>query len=242
MKFIFLSFLFGVSFASFGAEVYVAVASNFSEAMKELVKSFESTNEHKVKISIGSTGKHYAQIKNGAPFDIFFSADEETPEKIEKEGIGVKGSRFVYGRGKIVLWTKARVSKKNNVTSYIKNTRYLALANPKLAPYGKAARDYLSQMKLWGDLAGKVVLGENVNQAFQYVSSGNAAFGIIAYSQVKRLKEANRGTFWMIDPKKYRPIRQGAFLLKESRAARDFILFIKSERSLRIIENFGYGG
>jgi len=223
-------------------EIHVAVASNFGNAIKGLSQSFEQKTGHKVTLIFGSTGKHYAQIKNGAPFDAFFAADSKRPELLEKEGVVLPGTRFTYAVGKIILWSP----KNGYVDSEGKvlekgNFRRLAIANPKLAPYGKAAQEVLQVRGLWNGLKGSIVRGENIGQTFQFIKSGNAQLGFVAYSQVKRPGHSIAGSWWEVPQALYTPIVQQAVLLKENEAARAFLKYVKSEVSLGIIHGFGYG-
>ena len=189
----------------------------------------------------GFTGKHYAQIKNGAPFDAFFAADSKRPELLEKEAVALPGTRFTYAVGKIILWSpkegyvdsEARVLEKGSF-------RHLAIANPKLAPYGKAAQEVLLACGSWAALKNKIVRGENIAQTFQFVQSGNAQLGFVAYSQVKQSKHPVVGSFWEVPQSLYSPIAQQAVLLKEKDTARAFLKFVKSEESLKMIREFGY--
>ena len=222
-------------------EIRVAVASNFSETIKFLVSKFESNSEHKIKLIFGATGRHYAQIKNGAPFDLFFAADSKRPQLLETEELIVEGSRFTYARGKLVLWSpddklidsQAQVLADNRFN-------HIAIANPKLAPYGYAAKEFLSAKKLWEPLKKKAVRGENIGQAFHFVSSGNAELGLVAYSQVKHPVKTIKGSYWEIPSALYSPIDQQAVILKASNAANEFIAYIKSDEAKTIIQSFGY--
>lgn len=223
-------------------EIRVAVASNFTETIKVLAPKFEEKTGNKVTLSFGSTGKHYAQIKNGAPFDIFLSADERSPELLENEGIALAGSRFTYAQGKLVLWSSLK--------NYVDNSgeilklgdyQHLAMANPRLAPYGKAAEEVLEALELRNTIpVGRIVHGENINQTFQFVKSGNAELGFLSFSQVKSCRRECEGSFWEIPQDLYQPIRQQAVLLKESQAASAFLDFIKSNESREIIREHGY--
>ena len=227
---------------SIAEEIRIAVASNFATAITSIAQRFEANTDHQVTLSFGSTGKHYAQIKNGAPFDIFFAADSKRPELLEKQGIAITGSRFTYATGKLVLWSP----KENYVDSSGKvleqmNFRHLAIANPKLAPYGKAAMEILQARGVWDTLKSRTVRGENISQTFQFVNSYNAELGFVAYSQIKHAKHSVNGSWWQIPQSLYSPIEQQAVLLKQNQAARDFLSFIKSNESLEIIRSFGYG-
>ncbi len=226
---------------AFADTIHVAVASNFTDAGKDIAKAFEQKTGHKVILVFGSTGKHYAQIKNGAPFAAFFAADVTRPELLEQEGVALPGSRFTYAIGKVVLWSPepglidahAEVLNKGDF-------RHLALANPKLAPYGKAAEQVLRAQGAWETLQGRMVRGENIGQTFQFVNSGNAELGFVAYAQIKRPDTAIPGSFWAPAQSLYNPIEQQAVLLKDQAAARDFLDFVKSETALEIIQHYGY--
>ena len=222
-------------------EIRVAVASNFANALREMSAVFTHKTGHKVKISTGSTGKHYAQIKNGGPFDIFFAADTRRPELLDKEGLAVVGSRFTYARGKLVLWSpqKDLVDNEGRVLE-LGNFTYLAVANPKLAPYGKAAQQVLQKRGLWNSFRKRMVRGENIGQTFQFVKSGNAPLGFVAASQVKRGGVISEGSFWEVPEEYYSAINQQAVLLKNNEVAQSFISFVRSEEGLSIIRDFGY--
>jgi molybdate transport system substrate-binding protein len=230
-----------VSALALAAEIRVAVASNFAEAATTLAQRFEATSGHKVTLSFGSTGKHYAQIKHGAPFDAFFAADVRRPELLEKEKLTVPGSRFTYARGTLLLWspTPGYVDAEGKVLVY-GNFRHLAIANPKLAPYGRAAQQVLQARGLWNRIRLRLVRGENIAQAFQYVQSGNAELGFVAAAQVMRPGQPVEGSWWQVPQALYSPIEQQAVLLKDSAAARAFLDFVRSDEALAIIHGFGY--
>lgn len=223
------------------AEIRVAVASNFARAIRATVDQFEMDTGNKVTLAYGSTGKHYAQIVNGAPFDAFFAADTRRPELLEKEGLAIQGSRFTYAVGKLVLWSPAAVTvdPEGNILEHGK-FRYLAIANPDLAPYGVAAREVLQARGLWEDLEGRLVRGENIAQAFQFVASGNAELGFVAWSQLRRPGQEFEGSHWDVPTALYTPIEQQAVLLKDSDAGRVFMSFMRSEKAIRIIRDHGY--
>ncbi len=223
------------------AEIHVAVASNFSSTMLSIVRQFESKTQHKVILSFGSTGKHFSQIKNGAPFDVFFAADAHRPELLEKEGVALPGSRFTYAIGKLVLWSpKAGYIDSQAGILQHGDFRYLAIANPKLAPYGKAAREILQARRLWKRLQRRMVRGENIAQTLQFIKSGNAELGFVAYSQVKRANQPIEGSIWEVPQRLYSPIRQQAVLLTENEAARALLSFVRSEEALKMIRESGY--
>ena len=227
-------------------EIKIAVASNFYPTMKELVTHFESitpnsdTTNNIVLIS-GSSGKHYAQILNGAPFDLFFSADKLRPNMLEKEDVFNNQSRFTYALGKLALWSPFNeyVDSDGQVL-YTDDFRFLAIANPKIAPYGIASKETLISMNLWQDMEEKLVRGENIAQTFQFAKSGNAKLGFVSYSQILSLNSSSEGSYWLVPQSMYQPIEQQAILLKESSLGKDFLSFIKSNEALDIIKRNGY--
>ena len=226
---------------SIAEEIRVAAASNFTDAITALAERFEADTGHEVILIFGSTGKHYAQIKHGAPYDVFFAADKKRPEILEQEGLALPGSRFTYAIGKIVLWSPvAGVVDPHGKVLEQGTFRYLAIANPKLAPYGRAAQQVLQTRRLWDILKGKMVRGENIGQTFQFVRSANAEMGFVAYSQVQQPGQSMQGSFWEVPQSLYSPIKQQAILLKENKAARDFMSFVKSDQSKEIISRYGY--
>lgn len=222
--------------------ISIASASNFTQALKQLSKVFESNSTHKITIAFASTGKQYAQIMHGAPFDIFFAADSKRPKLLDEAGITVPKTRFTYAIGKLVLWSPdpSLVDKQGKMLKNTKRFQHLSIANPKLAPYGKAAKEILVQRGLWEKLRGRTVRGENIGQAFQFVTTNNAELGFIAYSQIKQPEKAVKGSFWIPSQSLYTPIKQQAVLLKESQAAREFLHFIKSQKGQKIIRSFAY--
>jgi molybdate transport system substrate-binding protein len=222
-------------------EIRVAVASNFAEAMTALVSRFEEVSGHTVIPVYGSTGKHYAQIVNGAPFDAFLAADVERPKLLEEEGRVVAGSRFAYAVGRLVLWspTGDRVDPEGQVLRQ-GQFRHLALANPELAPYGRAAEETLRAMGLWERLEPCLVRGENISQTYLFVSSGSTELGFVALSQVRHPDKPIEGSSWIIPQKWHQPIEQQAVLLKDSKTARHFLEFIGSGEAKEIIRGFGY--
>jgi len=227
---------------SLADEIRVAVASNFAETFKVIAGQFETRTGHRVIQITGSTGKQYAQIVNGAPFDAFFAADTARPTLLEQQGVALPGSRFTYALGKLILWSPlaAYVDPTGSVLAD-KNIRHLAIANPRLAPYGRAAQEVLQSRGEWLSFQGRLVRGENIAQTFQFVKSGNVALGFIACSQVKRPGQPIEGSLWEVPQSLYSPIAQQALLLRESRAARDLLAFVRSGESLPTIQGFGYG-
>lgn len=226
-------------------EVQVAVAANFTAPMQRIAAQFEQDTGNKAVLSFGATGKFYAQIRNGAPFEVFLAADEETPAKLEHEGLGVSGTRFTYAVGKLALWS----AKGNYVDArgdVLRAGRFahLAIANPKTAPYGAAAVETLTKLDLYERLKPKLVEGENISQAQQFVSSGNAELGFVALSQVWKDGKLSSGSAWIVPSNLYSSIRQDAVLLKKgdaNPAARALETYLKSDKAKAIIRAYGYG-
>lgn len=226
-------------------EIQAAVAANFTAPMQRIVADFEQQSGHKVATTFGSTGKFYAQIRNGAPFDVLLSADEQTPAKLEQEGAGVAGSRFNYATGKLVLWSarEAVVDAKGEVLKR-GNFDHIALASPKLAPYGAAAMEVMNALGVADALRPKFVQGENIAQTYQFVLSGNALLGFVALSQVHKDGKIVAGSAWIVPSSLYQPLCQDAILLmkgKDKAAARDFLQFLRSDKARDAIKSFGYG-
>jgi molybdate transport system substrate-binding protein len=195
-------------------------------------------------LSFGATGAFYAQIRNGAPFQVFLAADAKTPERLEQEGLAVAGTRFTYATGQLALWSAApgRVDAQGEVLRGASFER-LAIANPKLAPYGAAAMQTLDKLGLLPALQGKLVQGENIAQTFQFVASGNAALGFVALSQVRAREPGARGSAWLVPAELHEPIRQDAVLLaagRENAAATALLLFLRGESARAVIREFGY--
>ena len=231
--------------ASFAAEVSVAVAANFTAPMQKIAQVFAQDTGHKAVLAFGSTGNFYAQIRNGAPFQILLAADEETPARIEKEGLGVANSRFTYATGQLVLWSKQAglVDDKGDVLRGGKFER-LAIANPKLAPYGLAAIETLTRLGLLQSLTPKFVQGENIAQTYQFVATENAALGFVALSQVFADGHIKEGSAWIVPASMHTPIQQAAVLLltgKDNPAAAALLGYLRGDKAKGIMRSFGYG-
>jgi molybdate transport system substrate-binding protein len=222
-------------------EVRVAVATNFTATMGALVAAFEARTDHTVLVSSGSTGNHYAQITNGAPFDAFFAADAQRPQLLERDGKAVAGSRFLYAVGRLALWSKrpAYVDSEGRVLAG--DYRHLAIANPELAPYGAAARDVLRARDLWDRVQSRIVQGQDVGQAYSFVATGNAELGFVAFAQIKTPDAEPEGSYWLVPESLHAPIEQQAVLLRDTLGARAFLEFVKSEDARAIIRSYGYG-
>ena len=234
----------GLSLQARAGEVMVAVAANFTAPMQKIALAFEQETGHKAILSFGSTGGFYAQIKNGAPFQILLSADDETPLKLEKEGLGVAGSRFTYAIGKLVLWSKqpGLVDEKGQVLKGGKFER-IAIANPKLAPYGAAAIETMTRLGVLQALQPKLVQGENIAQAYQFVASENAQLGFVALSQVMSDGKVAQGSGWMVPANLHTPIQQDAILLSkgaDNPAAKALMAFLRTDKMQALIRNYGY--
>ena len=225
-------------------EVQVAIAANFTAPMQQIASEFEKDTGHKAVLSFGATGKFYAQIVNGAPFEVFLAADDTTPAKLEKEGHVVPGSRFTYAVGKLVLWSskpdlvdaKGAVLKGGNVNK-------LSIANPKTAPYGVAAIETLKKLNLLEAMQPKFVQGENISQALQFVATGNADLGFVALSQVFKEGKLNSGSAWIVPSGYHEPIHQDAAILAKGRdnaAATALLTYLKGDKAKAVIRSFGY--
>jgi molybdate transport system substrate-binding protein len=222
-------------------ELRVAVASNFRHAMNALADRFEAQTGHEVTVIVGSTGKHYAQIANGAPFDAFFSADVERPLRLEREQRIAPDSRFTFAVGKLVLWSPSEgfVDAEGRVL-LTDAFDHLAIANPQLAPYGAAAREVLESLGLWERLGGKLVRGENIGQTFQFVASGNADLGFVSRAQLETPGRAFGGSGWEPPQSYYSPIEQQAVLLRDTATGRAFLTFVQTEEGRALIRAYGY--
>ena len=239
----FLSFLSLMTQAQAG-DALLAVAANFTAPMQKIAQAFEQDTGHKAVLSFGATGSFYAQIKNGAPFDVLLAADDDTPLKIEKEGLSVVGSRFTYATGQLVLWSKQAglVDDKGEVLRSGKFQK-LAIANPKLAPYGLAATETLTQLGLLSELQPKIVMGESIGQTYQFLVTENAQLGFVALSQVFADGKITQGSAWVVPAKLHNPIQQDTVLLnsgKNNPAAAALLTYLKSDKARAIIKSYGY--
>lgn len=230
------------------AEIQIAVASNFMATMHEIVAEFKKETGHNVRLVAGSSGKFYAQIKHGAPFLAFFSADETKPRQLERDGLAVPGTRFTYATGRLALWSPQPgfIVAEHKVLQESAFGR-LAIANPLHAPYGAAALEVLQRLGLADRLRGKLVQGENIAQAYQFVESGNAGLGFVALSQLMTRGMLKTGSVWIVPAELHRPIRQDAVLLQagaadseQATAARELLHFVRSATARSIIAAHGY--
>ncbi len=226
-------------------DVDVAVASNFAAIMQDIKGRFEKNSPYQVRLSFGSSGKIFAQIQHGAPFDMFLSADQAKPEALEELGLGVKGSRFTYAVGGLALWSSETGITPTDLEAMLKGAKMnkLALANPKLAPYGVAAAQVLEQLDIKALTEPNWVMGENIAQTYQFVATGNAKLGFVALSQVLQDNKVKTGSAWIIPQTLYYPIRQQAVLLqrgRENMAANALLNYLKSAEAREIITSYGY--
>ena len=234
----------GAAPATQGADVTVAVAANFAAPMKRIAQAFERATGHRVVAAYASTGKLYAQIVQGAPFQVLLAADAKTPERLQAEGRAVAGSRFTYAIGQLALWSRDAgvVDAQGEVLRSDRVSR-LAIADPKLAPYGAAAMQVLQRLGLQAALAPRLVTGESIAQAWQFTATGNAPLGFVALSQVMQDGALTRGSAWVVPAELHDPIRQDAVLLhagKHHEAAIALLRFLRSEEARRLIREFGY--
>jgi molybdate transport system substrate-binding protein len=223
--------------------ISVAVAANFAAPMQRIAMEFERDTGHKLLVSSGATGTFYAQIKNGAPYEVFLAADTETPARLVRENLAVATSQFTYATGKLVLWS-AQPTVVDAAGEVLKKGHFehIALANAKLAPYGAAAVQALQALGVYDTLAPKFVTGENIAQTYQFISSGNALLGFVALSQVLRDRKIE-GSAWIVPAHLYQPIRQNAVILEKGRgkpASEALMKYLKGERASVVIRSYGY--
>jgi molybdate transport system substrate-binding protein len=230
---------------SLAGTTHVAVAANFTAPMKDIAAQFEEATGHKVVLSFGSTGKLFAQIRHGAPFQLMLAADQATPEKIETDKLGVPGTRFTYAVGALALWSaQAHVVDDQGKVLQTPGITRLALADPKLAPYGRAAIETLQHMGRLEALKPALILGENIAQAYQFTATGNAPLGFVALSQIMQDGKISRGSAWVVPTAYYSPIRQDAIVLnagQDDEATLALVKFLRSEPALAIMNRYGYG-
>lgn len=232
------------AFAAHSAEVSVAVAANFTAPMQRIAAQFEQDTGHKAVLSFGATGKFYAQIANGAPFGVLLAADDATPQKIAREGLGNGATRFTYAIGRLVLWSKqpGYVDAEGQVLR-TGDWKHIAIANPKLAPYGLAAMQTLDKLGLAAQVQPRVVTGENIGQTYQFAASGNAPLGFVALSQVMENGQLREGSAWVVPATMHAPIRQDAIVLQRGKgnpAADALMQYLRGEKARAVIRAYGY--
>lgn len=226
-------------------EALVAVAANFVEPARELAAAFARDGGRRVRLSSGSTGALYAQITHGAPFDVFLAAGGREPEQLAESGLALAETRFTYAIGSLVVWSADAARIQGDCAALLQGGDFkrVAMANPGVAPYGAAARAALQSWGLWEAVMPKLLRAESVGQAFQFAATGNAELGFVARSQVLGLPKDRAGSYCVVDPAGYPPLRQQAVLLRHGEAnaaARQFLRFLRGKRGLAIIRNFGY--
>lgn len=225
-------------------EVQVAVAANFTAPLQAIAADFEKATGHKVVAAYGATGQFYTQIKNGAPFEVFLAADDTTPARLETEGDTVKGSRFTYAIGTLALWSAKTGYVDDNGQALKDNAfRHLSIANPKAAPYGLAATQVLDKLGLTSQVKSKIVEGQNITQAYQFVSTGNAELGFVALSQVYKDGKLSSGSAWIVPAQLHDPIKQDAVILGKGRdnpAATALMDYLKGPQAATILQAYGY--
>ncbi len=237
-------FAFSVLQAAQADTVSVAVAANFTAPMQKIAAAFEADTGHKAELSFGATGKFYAQITNGAPFQILLSADDTTPAKLEKDGKAVAQTRFTYAIGTLVLWSAqpGYVDAQGQILQ-TGDSKHLALANPKLAPYGLAATQAMDKLGLTAKLQPRWVQGENIAQTYQFIATGNAELGFVALSQVYKDGKLGSGSMWLVPADLYAPILQDAVLLAKGHdkpAAAALLAYLKGDKARAVIRSYGY--
>ncbi|MCM0043971.1 MAG: molybdate ABC transporter substrate-binding protein [Burkholderiaceae bacterium] len=233
-----------LSVAAQAAEVKVAVAANFALTMKDIAAEFEKDTGHKVSLTQGATGKFYAQITNGAPFEVLLSADDETPSKLVREGKAVSGTQFTYAVGRLVLWSPdASLVDQGGGVLKTDRFKFLSIANARVAPYGRAAVQTMQKLGVLTAIEPRVVQGESITQTHQFVSSGNAQLGFVALSQVWENGRIKSGSAWIVPEDMHEQLKQDAVLLnpgKDSKAAVALVDYLKSDKARKIIDRYGY--
>jgi molybdate transport system substrate-binding protein len=232
--------------AAGGGEVRVAVAANLAGPFAAIARSFEGSTKTRIAVSTGATGALYAQIRNGAPFDVFLAADSLHPQLLVESRDALPGTRFTFATGRLVLWSvdPGRIGSAGAAALRSPDLRKLAIANPKIAPYGRAAQQALTRLGLWDELQPKLVFGENVGQTLRFVESGAAQLGFIALSQARDPRLAGKGSQWEVPPELHEPLLHDAVLLRSAKdnvAARALLEFLRGEEALAVLERFGYG-
>ena len=230
--------------AAQAGEVTVAVAANFTAPMQKIALAFEQDTGHKAQLAFGATGKFYAQIKNGAPFAVLLAADDETPARLEKEGLAVAGARFTYATGRLALWSKSPnlVDEKGEVLRS-NSFNKIAIADPKLAPYGMAAMEVIYKLGVQANVVPKLVQGESIGQTYQFVSTENAQLGFVALSQISIDGRITQGSAWIVPQNMHAPLKQDAVLLnagKDNAAAQALLKYLQGDTAKAIITRYGY--
>ena len=230
-------------FAAWAGEVQVAAAANLASAMQKIAAAFQRQTGHTAIVSLGSTGKLYAQIRNGAPFEVLLAADDETPRRLEAEGLARAGTRFTYAFGQLVLWSaqSGAVDARGEVLRHPAGK--LAIADPRVAPYGAAAVEALKNLGLYAGWQPLLVQGESIAQAYQFAASGNARLAFVALSQVAEAGLIVRGSGWVVPANLYPPLQQDAVLLQagaDNPVAALFLTYLRSNAARAVLRGAGY--
>jgi molybdate transport system substrate-binding protein len=234
---------------AYAGEVTVAVAANFTAPMQKIAQAFAQDTGHKAQLAFGSTGKFYAQIKNGARFAVLLAADDETPARLEKEGLAVAGTRHTYATGRLALWSKSpnlvddkgEVLRSSNLEKL--GIHKIAIADPKLAPYGAAAMEVIHKLGVQTNVVPKLVQGESIGQTYQFVSTENAQLGFVALSQISLDGRISQGSAWIVPPSMHTPLKQDAVLLhagKDNPAAQALLAYLQGDKAKAIMRQYGY--
>ena len=226
------------------AEIKVAVASNFANVLKEIAIEFQKDTGHQLAITPGATGKFYAQISNGAPFDVFLSADDETPRKLAQEGKAIAASQFTYAIGRLALWSpNPEMVDKNADILKTDKFKFIAIANAKVAPYGQAAVQTMQKLGVLTKIEPRVVQGESISQTYQFVSTGNAQLGFVALSQIFENGRIKTGSAWIVPEEMHEQLKQDAVILqscKQTSVCQDLMDYLKSEKAKKMMASYGY--
>jgi len=232
------------TFNAFAADTTIAVAANFTKTIEEIGHAFNQDTNHTTRFSFGPTGKLFAQISHGAPFDLFFAANEKAPQAAVEKGLSIKDSYFIYAQGALALYSSSLpVATQKQAVFTDSKFRFIAIANPKTAPYGTQAINYLKKQGLYNTVKSKLVNGESIAHAFQYVITGNAQLGFVALSHLVDPISPAKGEYWIIPQSDYAPINQAAVMLKRGQnnpAAQAFMDYMQSETAVSIIKKYGY--
>jgi molybdate transport system substrate-binding protein len=225
-------------------EVKVAVAANFYKPMMQLAQEFEQATGNSVTLSAGSTGSLYAQIKNGAPFEVFLAADQRRPKALVSDKLGVNGSRFTYAQGQLAFWSmKSDYKTQQDFIDAVSQVEHIAIANPKNAPYGAATIDAMKALGVYQQAQPKIVEGNNIGQTYQYVSSETVSCGFVALSQIYQNGKITEGSAWLVPSSLHRVLKQDAVLLNQGQSsdvAKALLAFLQSEPAKQTIRSFGY--
>ena len=244
LNYLCIGIVFSMAVNAQAAEIKVAVASNFANVLKEIAVEFQKDTGHQLAITPGATGKFYAQTSNGAPFDVFLSADDETPSKLAKEGKAIAATQFTYAIGRLALWSQLpdMVDKNADILKTDK-FKFLAVANAKVAPYGQAAVMTMQKLGVLTKLEPRIVQGESISQTYQFVSTGNAQLGFVALSQIVENGKIKSGSAWIVPEEMHDPLKQDAVVLQSCKhisVCQSLLDYLKTEKAKKIMASYGY--